>query len=92
MSANKGNSPVVSWNLKLIWVPIIGWDPILDIFSENSIAPHKFEVSHKPRDFILNSLAFSFKESILTAPSHIEYWEWIFKWLNFLKLAYENSF
>ena len=32
-------------------MPIIGWVPTLEIFSANSSAPHKFEVSHKPKDF-----------------------------------------
>ena len=52
--------------------PIIGWVPTLDIFSANSRAPHKFDVSHKARDLIFFSLDISFKSSILIAPSHIE--------------------
>ena len=42
-------------------------------FSENSSAPHKFEVSHKPKDLILFFLEYSCKSSILAAPSQIEY-------------------
>ena len=45
------------------------------IFSANSNAPHKFDVSHKPKDLILFSLEKSFKSSNLIAPSHIEYCE-----------------
>ena len=33
--------------------PIIGWVPTLEIFSENSNAPHKLKLSAKPIDFIL---------------------------------------
>ena len=79
MSANNGNKPIVSSNLKLICVPIIGWVPIFDNLSENSIAPHKFEVSFIPRLLILNSYAQSFKSSIFIAPSQIEYWLCIFR-------------
>ena len=42
------------------------------IFSANSRAPHKFDVSHKANDLIFFSLEISFKSSILIAPSHIE--------------------
>ena len=39
--------------LKFICDPIIGCVPALLIFSANSKAPHKFELSHKPiADFI----------------------------------------
>ena len=36
--------------------PIIGCVPDFEILSENSKAPHKLEVSHKPTDFTLLSL------------------------------------
>ena len=85
-NANKGIRPVVSPNLKLIWVPIIGWDPDLDNFSANSKAPHRLEVSHKPIAFSLLSLEISFKSSNLIAPSQIENWECIFRWLKFSEL------
>ena len=71
--ANNGNRPIVSSNLKFICVPIIGCVPILDIFSENSRAPQRFEVSDKPTHAIFFSLQKSFKLSILIAPSQIEY-------------------
>ena len=67
--------------LNNICVPIIGWVPIDDKFSENSNAPDKLWVSEIPTDCILFALQKSFKWSILIAPSHIEYWECIFKWL-----------
>jgi len=51
--AIKGNKPILSSNLKFICVPIIGCVPDLDIFSENSKAPHKFAVSERPIDCIL---------------------------------------
>jgi len=57
----KGSNPVVSSNLKLICVPIIGCVPTLDIFSANSNAPHKLEVSERPKQGILFSLQKSFK-------------------------------
>ena len=41
---------MVSLNLKLIWVPIIGWVPTFDIFSANSNAPHRFDVSQRAND------------------------------------------
>ena len=47
-------------------------------FSENSRAPHKFDVSDIAKDLISFSLAKSFRSSILIAPSHIEYCECIF--------------
>ena len=34
-------------------MPIIGCVPDFDIFSANSKAPHKFEVSLNPKDFVL---------------------------------------
>ena len=34
---------------------MIGWVPALEIFSANSKAPHKLDVSDKPTDFILLS-------------------------------------
>mgnify|MGYP000088090201 CR=1 FL=1 len=52
---------------------MIGCVPTLAIFSENSNAPHKLEVSESPRQGILFSLQKSFKFSILIAPSQIEY-------------------
>ena len=59
--------------LNNICVPIIGCVPDFDIFSENSSAPHKFEVSDKPIDLILFSLQKFLKFSIFRAPSQIEY-------------------
>ena len=53
--------------------PIIGCVPDFEIFSANSSAPHKFDVSHKPKDFILFFFEYSCKSSILAAPSQIEY-------------------
>jgi len=47
--------------------------PTLEIFSENSNAPHKFSVSQIPTETNLFSLQKSFKLSILTAPSQMEY-------------------
>ena len=44
-----------------------------DNLSENSTAPHKFDVSHIPSALIFNSLVLSFRSSILIAPSQIEY-------------------
>jgi hypothetical protein len=55
-------------------VPIIGWVPDFDKFSENSSEPQRLEVSDKPTDLILLFLQKIFKSSILIAPSHIEYW------------------
>ena len=83
LRANKGSNPIVSPNLKLIWVPIIGWTPVFEIFSANSNAPHRFEVSHNAIDLILFSLIESFRSSIFIAPSQIEYCVCNFKWLNF---------
>ena len=42
-------------------------------FSENSNAPNKFDVSDRPIDLTLFFLQNSFKSSIFTAPSQIEY-------------------
>ena len=61
--------------LKFICDPIIGCVPALLIFSANSKAPHKFEVSHKPIALILLLLQYSASSSIFTAPSHMEYCE-----------------
>jgi hypothetical protein len=60
-------------------VPIIGCVPTLEIFSANSNAPHKFEVSQRPNDFNLFDFEKSCKSSIFTAPSHIEYCECILR-------------
>jgi len=57
-------------------VPIIGCVPDLEIFSANSKAPHKLEVSLIPKDLILFNLQYSCRSSILAAPSHIEYCVW----------------
>ena len=54
--AYRGIRPIVSLNLKFIWVPIIGWTPVLDIFSANSRAPHKLDVSLRPKALIFLSL------------------------------------
>ena len=54
-------------------MPIIGWVPTDDMLSENSSAPHKFAVSDIPKDCTLFDLQYSFSESILAAPSQIEY-------------------
>jgi hypothetical protein len=43
------------------------------MLSENSSAPHKFAVSDIPKDCTLFDLQYSFSESILAAPSQIEY-------------------
>ena len=51
---------------------MIGWVPDLDIFSANSKAPHRLEVSQSANDLNLFSFEKSFKSSILIAPSHIE--------------------
>ena len=48
-----GSTPDTSLYLNIIWVPIIGWVPDLEIFSENSKAPDKFDLSDKPIDWIL---------------------------------------
>ena len=52
---------------------MIGCVPTLEIFSENSNAPHKLDVSERPKQGISFSLQKSFKLSILIAPSQIEY-------------------
>ena len=52
---------------------MIGWVPDFDIFSANSNAPHRFDVSQIPNDFILLIFEYSWRSSILTAPSQIEY-------------------
>ena len=44
--------------------PIIGWAPDLEIFSENSKAPKRFDVSESPMLLILISLQYSFNFSI----------------------------
>jgi len=49
------------------------------MFSENSSAPNKLDVSDSPRQGILFSLQKSFNFSILIAPSQIEYCVCIFK-------------
>ena len=54
--AIKGNNPTSSLKLNSICVPIIGWVPDFDKFSENSREPHRLEVSDKPTDIILLSL------------------------------------
>ena len=59
---------MVSPNLKLIWVPIIGCVPTLEIFSANSSAPQRFEVSQRANDLVLFVFEKSCKSSILTAP------------------------
>ena len=58
--AYKGKSPITSPILKFICVPIIGCVPAFEIFSANSRAPHKFEVSQIANDLILFSLENSF--------------------------------
>ncbi len=50
--AMMGINPVKFLYLKSIWVPMIGWVPTEDKFSENSNAPDKLYVSDKPNDFI----------------------------------------
>ena len=54
-------------------MPITGWVPDFDKFSENSNAPHKFEVSDNPTPLILFFLQNSAKSLIFRAPSQIEY-------------------
>ena len=51
----------------------MGCVPTLEIFSANSSAPHRLDVSERPKQGILFSLQKSFKLSILIAPSQIEY-------------------
>ncbi|SVA45948.1 uncharacterized protein METZ01_LOCUS98802, partial [marine metagenome] len=53
--------------------------PTLEMFSANSKAPHKLDVSDKPMLWIFLSLQKFFKLSILIAPSHIEYCVWILR-------------
>ena len=52
---------------------MIGWVPTFEIFSANSKAPQRFEVSDKPTQGIFFSLQSFFKLSILIAPSQMEY-------------------
>ena len=47
--------------------------PTLEIFSANSKAPHRLEVSQIANDYNLFSFEKSCKSSIFIAPSQIEY-------------------
>ena len=56
-------------------MPIIGWVPYLEIVSENSSAPHKFNESLNPTALILFFLHKFDRLDIFKAPSQIEYCE-----------------
>ena len=61
----------------MICVPIIGCVPTLEIFSANSNAPHKLEVSERPKQGTL----FSYKNPLgwldtrLNAVEHLNFFE-----------------